>query len=185
MKLNEKLNEAIKTDSLQKKKEFHSELYEVFHFRIISMAYYYFPDNQILLEDIVHDIFLKLFSKRLEFFEPKMEFLDAYVLKMAKNHCINVWKARKNKHVSLNENAVVGLSDIFVYEGDSDNYYNIDLIESIKHLPQKLRIVITYVLNGYKYSEISEILEISESAIKKRVQRAKQKIKDFHKEFNE
>ena len=49
----------------------------------------------------------------------------------------------------------------------------------IKELPEKARVVLNlYLLEGYKHSEIGEILDISESTSKSQYQRAKRLLKE-------
>ena len=44
-------------------------------------------------------------------------------------------------------------------------------------LPTKLKsVIVLYAINGYSIKEISKILKISESATKKRLQRAREKL---------
>ncbi len=55
-----------------------------------------------------------------------------------------------------------------------------NLYESLKKLKQKYRIVFElFYINGMKISEIANILNISESNVKTRLKRARDKIKKY------
>jgi len=52
-----------------------------------------------------------------------------------------------------------------------------EVLYEISSLPTKLKsVIVLYAINGYSIKEISKILKISESATKKRLQRAREKL---------
>lgn len=58
-----------------------------------------------------------------------------------------------------------------------------DLYGAIQTLPEKIRIVvILYYIEGYRVKEITQILSISESAVKNRLLKARTQLKDLLKE---
>ena len=59
--------------------------------------------------------------------------------------------------------------------------YSLALEDYIDHLPDKYMKPVELYVEGYSNKEIGQILEISEEAVWKRIQRAKQKIKDLIK----
>lgn len=53
-----------------------------------------------------------------------------------------------------------------------------DLYEALRHLPQKIRICVTlYYLEGYSVRETAHLLDISESAVKNRLARAREMLR--------
>ena len=52
-----------------------------------------------------------------------------------------------------------------------------EVLREISQLPMKLKsAIILYAIEGYSVKEISEILNISEAAVKKRLQRSREKL---------
>lgn len=130
-------------------------------------------DAEDMLQEAFSDAFRKLGTYRYE------STFGAWLKTIVINRCINHLKRRKTEFVtdSIPE-------DIW---GDDDNEsdYSMDtkkVFKAIEHLPDGYRIVLTlYLLEGYDHSEISEILEISESTSKTQYLRAKTKLKQLLK----
>ncbi len=102
-----------------------------------------------------------------------------YLIKIARNKCLNVKRDLKHN---------VNTEDYKWITADEFNYYKQDKDKIIKSAIEKLEIkykepFILRVYEGLEYIEIAEICEISEENARKRVFRAKQKIKEFLNPF--
>lgn len=76
----------------------------------------------------------------------------------------SVWKRR-----------IEPLDDTIVFEQAEDR----ELFEAVMALPAKQRIVVyLHYYEGYNYSEITDLLQISPSAVSMRIHRAKKLLKD-------
>lgn len=118
-------------------------------------------------EDAVQECFLRYLTKAPQFTSSEHE--KAWLIKVATNICKNINRFRfSHQTIELDE-----LRDIGVDSADSD------LFEAILGLPAKYKIVMDlYYVEGYRVSEISELIGVSESAVRKRMQHAREMIKN-------
>ncbi|KXX68877.1 RNA polymerase sigma factor [Flammeovirga sp. SJP92] len=131
-------------------------------------------------EDILQEAFLSAF-RNLDQFKGTSSF-GSWLKRIVVNHSINHVKKRRLELVEMEEGRIPDRED---NDGDQDIdlIMNIDRIrEAIQLLPDGYRIVFSlYLLEGYDHKEISQILNISESASKSQYSRAKKKLKDILK----
>lgn len=125
-------------------------------------------------EDIFQEVFIKVCSENIKFMSEEHE--KAWLIRVTKNKCLDFLKRSCNKNKSeLDENLV----------GD-DNYNKVEYGEvtnEVMKLPEKYRIVIyLFYYEGYKISEISNILEINESTIKSQLVKARALLQEKLKE---
>lgn len=139
---------------------------EIYH---IAIGYL---DNEDDAEDVVQEVFVKYINhiKEGKRFTDK-EHEKYWIIRVTMNICCNeVNSARKRMNIPLKENLY------FTLRIDSES----NLKEIINSLKDKYRIVFElFYINDLKISEISEILGISESNVKTRLKRARDKIKEY------
>lgn len=125
--------------------------------------------NKADAEDAVQDTFLKYLTKAPEFENEEHE--KAWLIKVVSNISKNAVMLRLRRNsIPLEE-----LPDIGVNDKDSE------IFELIMGLPSKYNLVLVlYYVEGYKAKEISNILNISEEAARKRLQKGRDLLK---KEF--
>lgn len=146
-----KFNECVRTQS--------QRLY------LIALS---FTKNQADAEDILQNVYLKLWNCKKEFNS------DEHMAKWLTKVCINESKDLlrlhfRKRNVPLEE--AINLSNI-------DNTQDIDLIKAVMSLPKNQRTVIhLFYFEDLQISEIAKLLNIKESAVKTRLSRAKQKLK--------
>lgn len=122
-------------------------------------------------EDVFQDVFLLLLKEKdARYWEP--EHLKAWLLRVAINRCHNTARSRRRKQtLSLDE--VPELSSELT-EGDNE------LWEALGHLPEKYReVVVLHYVEGYKTEEIAELVECSDSTVRSRLCRGRQKLKEM------
>jgi len=136
-------------------------------------------NNRTDAEDILQESFVKAF-KNLKQFKYESSF-GAWLKKIVINNCINHFKKRKLKWITI-EDAPFAV-DAAITETRFSALPKIEKIkEAIKQLPNGFRVVLTlYLLEGYDHKEISQILNISESTSKTQYHRAKNKLKQLIK----
>ena len=117
-------------------------------------------------EDCFQNTFIKLFANSPEFSDETH--LKAWLIRVAINECSDY--LRKNRRqLSLDEAKKVQAE---FYE---DKY---DISWALFKTPPKYREVLyLYYCEQYKVSEIAEILQIKESAVKTRLKRGREKLK--------
>ena len=133
---------------------------------------YNYMKNRYDTDDIVQNVYLKLHKQigRLKDDEHIKRWLIRVAINECKSHFLSSWT---NKTVPLDETIVDDRS----FEADDE------VLQGIMNLPYKLSIVVhLYYYEGYKIAEIADMLEVEESAINKRLQRAREKLKETLKE---
>jgi RNA polymerase sigma-70 factor (family 1) len=153
----EELIEAIRRDD----REAFKQLYYKYHKVLFRFAQYRLHSSEIA-SDLVQDIFLKLWLKRNRLNPTKS--IKAYLYKSLINSIINYSKLHSSQTTSfgnINDHKILN---------ESNPDIKIDVQNAVSQLPEKLKIV--YVLSrleGYKYSEIAEICNISVKGVEKRM----------------
>lgn len=134
--------------------------------------------NQELANDILQESFLKLLTKINTIKKPEQ--LKSWLFRIAKNQFIDHTR-KKSYQSSVSLDSVPELKD---NEFDSEKERQMFILqEAIKRLPEKERLIIVCVdLEQRSYSEASDILEISESALKSRLFRARKLLKNIFEE---
>ena len=117
-------------------------------------------------EDCFQNTFIKLYANSPEFSDETH--LKAWLIRVAINEC-NDYLRKNRRHLSLDHAAKVQAE---FYE---DKY---DISWALFKTPPKYREVLyLYYCEQYKVSEIAEILQIKESAVKIRLKRGREKLK--------
>ena len=137
--------------------------YKLYNKLLFSIIYGY-VQNEDDSCDILQDVFIKYIN-----LDKKFNDLDSekyYLIRMSINMCKNHYKKYKNIEYLDND----------IEDNKNNNYI---LKNIIKNLPQKYKeVIILYYYDSYDIKSISKILKISIDAVKKRLERAKNKIKD-------
>ena len=142
-----------------------------------------FVKEPAIAEDLTHDIFIKVYLN-LSSFKKKSRF-STWLYSITYNFCVDyIRKSKKNKWVSIEDQ--IGI----------ENDYAMDNLEDIKHIrteqlgkllekvkdEEKMILLMKYK-DGMSIKEIQKALSISESAVKMRIKRAKEKVKSLHKKY--
>ena len=122
-------------------------------------------------QDLVQDLMMKFWQKKDELAGLNIK---SYALKCVKNECLN-----KLKHETVKQNfADFQLHRSELYKMEVNNLKE-KIINFINELPEKQKIVIHLKdVEEYEVSEISEILEMEENAVRVNLMRARQKVKE-------
>lgn len=128
-----------------------------------------FTANQYDSEDILQDVFLKLYNAKTNF--ENDEHIDRWLTSVTVNKSKNLLKSAFRKRRA-------DLEDYFAsYSFECDE--NEDLFNAVMSLPKKLRTVIhLYYYEDMPISEIAETLSIKQSAVKTRLHRAREQLKN-------
>lgn len=127
-----------------------------------------FTHNQYDAEDILQNVFLKLW-KYSKTFEDTVH-IDKWLTTVCVNECKNILKSLFRHHNEIN--------DELLGETVFDNSFQYDLFNAVMSLPKKEHIVMhLFYYEDLKIKDIATMLKISESAVKTRLNRARNKIK--------
>ncbi len=125
-------------------------------------------------EDIHQDVFLKYITKRPDFESEEHE--KAWFLRVTINVVKNLWRtAWKRKVVSLFDNTIEEQMEP-IQEDEA-------LIEVVKQLPQKYRVVIhLFYYEELSVEEIANLLKEKPSTVRTQLTRARRQLKEMLKE---
>ena len=117
-------------------------------------------------EDALQDTFFKFITKAPEFKDDEHE--KAWLIKVVTNISKNMLVTRlKRKTVDIDELKHIGVDDT-----DSG------VFSAVMELPVKYKMVMTlYYIEGYTSAQISDMLSISEAAVRKRLQKGRELLK--------
>lgn len=136
-----------------------------------------FVKQKEIAEEIVSDVYIKIWRNREEI--GNIANLRSYLFISVRNGCLSQLRKEKNdKTISLDS-----IGDFhFLPLADSDHSQiekeNIEQIYSaIEQLPPKCKLAFTLAkINGMKYREIAEVMEVSEKTVNNHLVNAVQKI---------
>lgn len=119
-------------------------------------------------EDAVHDVFIKYMNGSYIFFSEEHE--KAWFIRVTVNHCHDMARRRKiRSHASLEE-----AMEVFDESGVSDVTRELLGLEDIYKTP-----LLLHYYEGYSVEETARILRISVSAVKMRLSRGREKLKEI------
>lgn len=140
------------------------ELYFKYYDHLFRFAYYRTHSVETA-RDLVQDLFVRVWNKRKNLDSKKS--IKSYLYRSLTNIIINLSNLQSSKNTSysnLGEEESIEKTDIDT---------QIDLKSAVNELPEKQKTVFLLSrVEGFKYAEIAEILNISEKAVEKRMSKA-------------
>lgn len=159
--------------SLLKNRKAQKQLFEKYSPQMLGLCAYYIKDLH-QSEEIMLAGFFKVFTK-LEQYSNKGSF-EGWIRKIMVFECITF--LRKKKELIFTdkiENFEKNLNTEIELSIDADELHNY-----IDQLPENCKIVFNmYVIEGYKHSEIAEILNVSIGTSKTQLHRARKALKEM------
>jgi RNA polymerase sigma-70 factor (ECF subfamily) len=152
-------------------------IYEMFKRPVFGLQYRH-TMNQAVAEDLLQDVFLKVFSHLREVRDA--ETFPAWVYRIALNTCYSFLrqkKAQSGKTVPLTE-----MESQIVDEGSEPVERDLrkPLETALRSLPPRLRSVfVLHDVQGYKHEEISRLLGCSVGTSKSQLFKARMKLRVF------
>lgn len=119
-------------------------------------------------EDAIQETFIRYITRAPEFQDD--EYRRAWMIRVVTNVCKDMLRNR-NRRFYLNPDELDGLPGNDIFEDQ------LGVFDSVMSLPVIYReVILLYYIEDYKVKDISKILGISISAVKKRLQYARQKL---------
>lgn len=130
-------------------------------------------------EDMLQEVFVDAFSK-LKSFRYESSF-GAWLKRITVNKCINHLKKKRADLMFCEDLGTFEKYNQSEEKSDDDLQLNVEKIhKAILQLSDGFRVIFSlYALEGYDHSEISQILNISESTSKSQYLRAKRKLREI------
>ena len=127
--------------------------------------------NEQDVRDVLQETFLKYIEKKPVFRSEDQRKL--WLVKVSQNKCKEFLRFHKR-------HAAVPLDEVekSISVTDGMDTYTTSILSLIWNLKYKLKsVVILYYIEGYSVKEVAQILGISESAVKKRLERARKELR--------
>lgn len=153
-------------------------LYHTYHRLMIYVANKIIPDPH-LAEDAVSESFVKIIRYREKFRTMKCHQEKVYIVNIIKTTSINM-KLKKDRHAHETDDLSDDMPDpnINILNDVTANEGYDSMVMAVLSLPDKLRdVAYCYFTHGMTHEEIAKELGISVSASKKRLERAKIKVR--------
>jgi RNA polymerase sigma factor (sigma-70 family) len=134
-------------------------------------------DDTVEAEDMVQEVFIKLWNKRERLGEYRS--IEALAMITIKNQCLDKLRAKKYNVESI-ENLTREVEDVL----NEDKRDVSDVVSKvhriIQTLPEQQKMIIQLRdVEGYDFEEIAGILEMNENAIRVNLSRARKKIREI------
>ena len=127
-------------------------------------------------EDVVQEVFIRLWNRKEKLAEYRN--LEAFSITITKNLCLDRLKSKRNKTDELTdqnkktENLTPGMAMEL-----NDTYKKVNHL--INQLPEQQRMIVQLRdIEGHDFTEIAEMLNITENTIRVNLSRARKKIRD-------
>lgn len=139
-------------------------------------------------DDVTQEVLIRIWKNMGNF---KIESAKSWIMKTTHNLCLDY--IRKRRIVNERVYTIDDDTELNIPDNSEENNINMktDFLilkdkvkEAVKNLPENLSSVfILYELQGYKYNEISEVLNIPLNSVKVYLLRARKKLQEELKEF--
>lgn len=117
--------------------------------------------------DAISETIVKAFSKIHTLREDA--YAKTWLMRILMNECYALLRRQKR---------IVSIEDHLAGDGEALQTDYSQLYEALMQLPQEMRICVTlYYLEGYSVKETAAILEVSQSAVKSRLMRARRRLR--------
>jgi RNA polymerase sigma-70 factor (ECF subfamily) len=159
------------------------EIYELSKNYIFNIVYKMVQDRQET-EDIVHDVFIKIYDKRKKY-RSEMPFMG-WLNRVAVNHTLNLIKRKKSYFRKLEQ--------IFKDDNHEDDFTE-DLVRQedsklalilLKKIPADYRIcLILREMDDMNYEDIASVLKIKVGTVRSRLNRGRKLLSNLYREVME
>ncbi|MCP4727446.1 MAG: RNA polymerase sigma-70 factor [bacterium] len=137
---------------------------------LYRFAWRYVKDQQNA-ENIVQDVFLKTWLNRKNL-DPSLS-ISSYLYRAVRNNSLNFLRDTKNNHYPIEDVDITGFSAKNPEEEFIEKDRRTAVNSAIDELPEKCRIIfLMKKYDGMSYSEIADILNISQKTVENQIGRA-------------
>lgn len=150
------------------------------HYKSLCISALLLVKDEKIAEDVVQDVFLKIWSKKDEL--KQISNISSYLYISVKNACLD--HLRKIKHTD-------DINEIEISDEALDPFHSVRIKELSKHLqeatdslPTQCKVIFEMVyIDGKKYQEVADELGVSINTIKTQLKRALEKMRAIMKKY--
>ena len=155
------------------------EIYERYKTSFFNLAYRYTYDR-VAAEDLLQDIFLKIFSHLKDV--NRDETFVAWMYRIAVNVCYSYLRSKRGRNSrTVGLDSIEGRKEEAVYDSH-ERILRLSLDEAVQELPDKVRAVfLLHDVQGFKHEEVAAMLGIEVGTSKSQLFKARLKIREFLK----
>lgn len=130
-------------------------------------------------EDVVQEVFIRLWDRRTQLNQYRS--VEAFAMTITKNLCLDSLKSKRNKTDELTiQHEKLEMKTPYHQMELSDSYKKVNHL--IGQLPEQQRMIIQLRdIEGYEFSEIEEIMGITQNTIRVNLSRARKQVRDLMK----
>jgi RNA polymerase sigma-70 factor (ECF subfamily) len=156
------------------------KIYEHYKRPLFNLAYRYTHDRPAA-EDLLQDIFVKIFSHLGEV--DRDETFVAWMYRIALNTCYSYLRGRRTREGrSVPLDAIEGKMEEAVYDGHEESLAG-PVEQAVRMLPEKLRAVfLLHDVQGHTHEEIARMLGFTVGTSKSQLFKARMRIREILKE---
>jgi len=176
--LDEKGKDIFEKFVIRKDQDSFTHLFEHYFNRLFQFAMT-IVKSEILAEEIVLDVFTKLWGKRDDL--TKITNIKAYLYIAVRNSAISAIRAKKKIVFEIFDSATIPLEDYHLSAENEliEEEMFKDLNEAVKNLPEKCKIIFKLIReDGLNRNEVADILGISVKTVDNQIAIAVRKIAD-------
>jgi RNA polymerase sigma-70 factor (ECF subfamily) len=142
------------------------------------------------IEEVANNVFLKVY-KHLEVFDCERGKLKTWLYQITKNAIIDYYRVNKNSSLFVNVDSLINdeeekidSSNVFIANVDSNSSIENEELKAkmmlaFRNLKTNYRkVAIMYFMNGLKYNEIADAMQISMANVKVSIMRAKEMLQN-------
>ncbi|OGU59177.1 MAG: hypothetical protein A2X64_07260 [Ignavibacteria bacterium GWF2_33_9] len=166
------LSFLMKSEDKKIAKQAFDTIYSKYSAKIYTYCVRFLRDKQ-LAQDVFQDTFIRFYD--IVKSKEGIEKIGGYILKIARNLCINAKRDSNYNNLQLDESIIVNPNTDIDH---NDNHQL--LLMAINRLPDTFReIIILKEYLNYTYDEIAESMEINRNSVGVTLHRAKSKLKEI------
>ena len=146
-------------------------VYKEYAKELLQIAYGYTKNKEDSI-DIMQNAYIAVLESNKRF--ESNEHIKYFLIRVTINESINFVKSYSKKKVLCNNDIIMNIPET---KKDELPY---DISEIVNTLPEKYKtIIVLYYYDGMKIKDISKVLKMKESAVKKRLERARNLVKEI------
>lgn len=153
------------------------EIYKLYYKAMFNTSLRLLNDS-MEAEDIMQEAFLSAFSK-IHTYKEEVSF-GAWLKRIVVNRSLDVIKKRKLDLEPIEDYKLADVPDEPIASDDEVAQQLAEVKQAITQLPENYRVLITlHLIEGFDHEEVSEILEMSNSAVRTGYSRARKRLKEI------